>query len=284
MTTKHGGILGLFAHPDDEEFGTSGALIIAAQRGLRVQVVSATCGDAGEISDPALATPETLGAVREAELRAACAALGIAEPRLLRHGDGKLAETDSGRLRDDLVVIIREERPRVVITFDANGGYGHPDHIAVHHAAVAAFSAAADARHRPDLGPPHAADKLYATAYPQSRILQMNDDFVANGYPRIDFGSVQTIDADEIGTADERITTRVPVDHLWDQRWRAFRCHRTQYGDRHPFVALPDGVMRGWMQFDCFRRISPAPAPGAVLPDETDLWHGLTETGPQPTS
>ena len=268
-------LLAVFAHPDDEQFGTNGALLACALRGIAVHLLVATRGEAGEISDPALATPATLGAVREAEMREACRLLGAQPPAFLDYGDGKLAEADPDGLVREIVAAIRRVRPRVVLTFDANGAYGHPDHMAIHCATVAAFRAAADPAFAPDPGPRHQTDKLYVTAYPRSRFDRMNADLAANRLPALDFGAVQTIPTEEIGTADERITTAVPVDHLWDRRWAAFRAHRTQYGDDHPFVRLPNDVLRDWLRVDTFVRLHPPPAPGTPLPDEDDLWSGL---------
>ena len=145
-------LLAVLAHPDDEEFGSAGALILCADRGVRVQLLMATRGDAGEISDPALATRDNLAEVREHELREACRLLGIAEPLFLDYQDGRVAEEDSDVLVRRIVATIRQFRPRVVLTFDANGGYGHADHIAVHHATVAAFARSSDPTFAPVTG------------------------------------------------------------------------------------------------------------------------------------
>lgn len=268
-------LLGVFAHPDDEEFGTAGALLACAERGIEVVLVAATSGEAGEISDPALATPETLAAVREGELGVACAILGFAAPIFLRYPDGGLSALAPDRLRDDVVALVRRHRPRVVVTFDANGGYGHPDHIAVHRATISALAVTGDPSFRPELGPPHVPDKLYATAYPRSVLAQVNADFVRHGFPPVDFGDVQTIGEDELGTEDDRVTTVVPVDRLWERRWASFRAHRTQYGAHSPFLRVPEEVARTWLRYDSFVRMHPQPRPGPRLPDESDLWEGL---------
>ena len=273
--SRTGGVLGLFAHPDDEQFGTAGALHRCALRGIPVTILSATSGDAGEISDPSLATPETLAEVREEELRTACRALGFQEPLLLRHRDGKLGEVDQERLVDELVKEIRRLQPSVVLTFDANGGYGHPDHVVIHRAAIEALARAADPAHRDDLGPAHDVPKVYCTAYPRSRLSKLNDLFVEHGVPPIDFGSVKTIEDDQMGTADQRITTAVEVEAWWDARWAGLTAHRTQYGANNPFIRLPVSVMRAFMTTDFFRRVKPTPGPDARLPDEDDLWSGL---------
>jgi len=268
-------ILAVFAHPDDEQWGTAGALVLCADRGIEVHVLSATSGDKGEISDPALATPETLGAVREEELRAACAMLGFQPPILLRHGDGALADVDRHVLVGQIVAELRRLRPQVVLTFDANGGYGHLDHIAIHQATVTACERAAALDADPFGPAPHRVDKFYATAYPRSQLARVNADLARLGLPTIEFGAVQTVFGDDLATADEVVTTAVPSDHVFSRRWASLLAHRTQYGTFSPFVATGPEVARTWLSHDFFRRIIPAPVAGTVLPDEDDLWAGL---------
>jgi LmbE family N-acetylglucosaminyl deacetylase len=143
-------LLVIFAHPDDEG-GTSGTLAYYIARGAAVTLACATRGEVGEISDPILATPETLGEVREAELRAACAHLGIEDVRFLGYRDSGMVDTppnnDPRSLHQapldsvvaQLVGLIRDVRPHAIITFEPAGGYGHPDHLAVHRGKRRAF-------------------------------------------------------------------------------------------------------------------------------------------------
>ncbi len=269
-------LLAVFAHPDDEQWGTAGALALCADRGIEIYVLSATSGDKGEISDPALATPETLGAVREEELRTACALLGFQPPILFRYGDGTLADIDRDELVGRIAGEIRRLRPQVVLTFDANGGYGHLDHIAVHQATVTACERAATSDDSSEF-PPHTVAKLYATAYPRSQLARVNADLARLGLPTIDFGTVQTVFGDDLATADDAVTTAVPIDHVFPRRWESLLAHRTQYGTFSPFVTAGPDVARTWLTHDSFRRIVPAPMLGAMLPDEDDLWVGLPE-------
>ncbi len=177
-------LMAVFAHPDDESFGIGGTLArYGAEPGTRVVLVCATRGEAGEISDPGLATPERLGEVREAELGCAAGALGIDDIYFLGYRDSGMAGTPENRhpqaltMADSeegvgkIVAHIRRERPDVVVTFDENGGYGHPDHIAIHHMTKAAFAAAADPAQYPQQIQaglaPHQAQKLNYTAIPR---------------------------------------------------------------------------------------------------------------------
>ncbi|TWP34845.1 aminotransferase class V-fold PLP-dependent enzyme [Leekyejoonella antrihumi] len=121
-------VLGVFAHPDDEVFCAGGTFAGMAARGVSVSLLVATRGEAGQIRDAAVATRDTLPAVREAELRRAAAELGVAGVRLLDHRDGTLVGLDDGVLAAEVDAEIRRLRPHVVVTFGADGGYGHPDH------------------------------------------------------------------------------------------------------------------------------------------------------------
>lgn len=131
-------ILGVFAHPDDETFCAGGAFARYIAAGAEGMVVSATRGEAGQIRNPHVARRSTLGQVREQELLLACQRLGIQHAVCLDHMDGTLKELDQEVLIEEIVDIIRTFRPDVVITFGPDGGYGHPDHIAISTATSAA--------------------------------------------------------------------------------------------------------------------------------------------------
>src|SRR5213082_2848103 len=182
MSTKR--LLGAFAHPDDE--GTmSGALLQYSISGVETGLVYATRGEVGEIADPALATPENLGEVREGEMRAAAGVLGVHNLWFLGYRDSgmagtqenqdqrSLAQANAAEVVGKLVAIIRQFRPQVMVTFDETGGYGHPDHIAIYRHTTSAFYAAADAVQYPEHGPAHLVSKLYYSAFPRSAIRQI---------------------------------------------------------------------------------------------------------------
>ena len=129
--SRHPRLLGVFAHPDDEVFCAGGILAQWAAAGCETMVISATRGEAGQIEDAHAATRRTLGAVRERELRAACTRLGVRRVACLDYRDGALREVDAATLARDVASCIRSFGPEVVITFGPDGGYGHPDHIAI---------------------------------------------------------------------------------------------------------------------------------------------------------
>jgi len=179
-------VLAVFAHPDDEAFGVGGALKMYADGGAKTALVCATRGEQGEISDPALATPETLGAVREAELRESCRILGIGDLSFLDYRDGRLAQANRAEAVGRLVSQIRRIRPQVLVTFDANGGYGHLDHIAIHEITGKAFAAAGDSAAYPEQIAEgleaYAPRKLYYVAAPRGAMAKISEQLVANGY------------------------------------------------------------------------------------------------------
>ncbi|MEU4413738.1 N-acetyl-1-D-myo-inositol-2-amino-2-deoxy-alpha-D-glucopyranoside deacetylase [Nocardia salmonicida] len=162
--TDTGGLLLVHAHPDDEALTTGGTIAHYRRRGVPVTVVTCTLGEEGEVigeqwSRLVSAEADQLGGYRIGELTAALSALGVTEPRFLggpgRWRDSGMAGTPSAAnprafvhsgdaAVDELVAVILELRPRVVVTYDPRGGYGHPDHIRAHEITTAAVAAAAE--------------------------------------------------------------------------------------------------------------------------------------------
>ncbi len=132
-------LLAVFAHPDDETFRSGGTLALLTHRGVGVQVLTATRGQAGSCGNPQLCAPEELSAMRENELRCACAALGLLPPLLLDYRDGQLAEADPEGLAAQILQVVKDTRPQIMLTFGADGLSVHPDHIAIGQAAAEAF-------------------------------------------------------------------------------------------------------------------------------------------------
>ena len=126
-----GTVLSMWAHPDDEAYLCGGIMAMAAAAGSRVVCVTATRGELG-VTDPARWPAEQLPAIREAELAACLAILGIKEHRWLGYPDGGCAEADINAAAEHIAEIIRQIAPDTILTFPADGQTGHPDHIAVH--------------------------------------------------------------------------------------------------------------------------------------------------------
>jgi LmbE family N-acetylglucosaminyl deacetylase len=154
-------LLGLFAHPDDEVFCAGGTFAKYVEAGADAVILSATRGEMGQIRDSNIATRATLGAVREQELRNACSALGVQRVEFLDHVDSTLTDVGRAALAAELITVIDDVKPDIVITFGPDGAYGHPDHITIGDAATDAFAAR-----------PHG--RLYHSHFARSRLLLLD--------------------------------------------------------------------------------------------------------------
>ncbi len=274
-------ILAVFAHPDDEAFGSGGTLAKYAGEGHHVVLVCATRGEVGEIADESLATPETLGQVREKELRCAAAKIGVSELIFLNYRDSGMIGTPENEnpkalinapaeeVVPEIVRIIREVQPQVVITFEPNGGYGHPDHIAIHKHTVAAFHLAADGQYKPELGSAWQPDRLFYTAIPSSFFLEVRDKMSALG--------MDTSDLDRFEEAgehwpDEQIHVVIDVKDWVEAKWEALYCHRTQFGPNNLFRRLPEETMKQMMGKEHYALAWPVPEKEMML---SNLLEGL---------
>jgi LmbE family N-acetylglucosaminyl deacetylase len=259
--------MAVFAHPDDESFGCGGTLArYGAEPEARVVLVCATRGEAGEISDPKLATPERLGEAREQELRCACGLLGVDALYFLDYRDSGMAGTpenqdpralamaDFDEAVGKIVACIRRERPDVVVTFDESGGYGHPDHVAVHYHTKAAFAAAADpTRYAEQIEAglePHQAKKLYYTAIPRRFFRGLVEKLQELG---IEIPERYLQRRDTFGLPDEACTTDVDVQDFWQIKQKAAQCHATQLRPDNFFALLPPEMMRQLQAWECFQ-------------------------------
>lgn len=152
-------LLAVLAHPDDESRIIGGTLARYASEGVAVALYCATRGEAWCKG----ADPDKQIALRTAELAAACQMLGITDVRLRDYPDGGLARLDAAIMVADIAGYMQEQAPLVVLTFGAEGRTLHPDHIAIHNAATAAFH-----RARQPVGSPTAPARLFYTAIPES--------------------------------------------------------------------------------------------------------------------
>ncbi|HXP19128.1 MAG TPA: N-acetyl-1-D-myo-inositol-2-amino-2-deoxy-alpha-D-glucopyranoside deacetylase [Streptosporangiaceae bacterium] len=271
------------AHPDDESIGTGATMAKYAAQGTGVTLVTCTLGEFGEIIPPDLAhlawdQENRLGQHRIGELAAACAALGVTDHRFLggpgRWHDSGMMGTGSNELDEcfwmanvdeaasALLEIIREVRPQVLVTYDANGFYGHPDHIQAHRVTVRAFELA-DGLVR----------KLYATAVPQSVLAQaiklMGDDGT-------DFLAVESVDDLPFGVPDDQVTTEIDAAAYLDAKLAAMRAHASQIAVDSPFFALSDRVGRRALGHEYYTLLAGPRGPGAGPAGwEGDLFAGI---------
>jgi len=233
--------MAVFAHPDDEAFGTGGTLSKYAAEGGDVYLVTATRGEAGQIAEPDLATSADLPYVREQELRCACEIYGIHPPRFLDYPDGLLPIVHQGQAVGKVVRLIRELRPQVIITFGPDGIYGHYDHIAVHRWTTIAVNLAADAdcfpHHVRGNCRPHAVSKVYHRVLPQPVVDAMGegDELAAQMMDGVPFYMV--------GRDRDEITTVIDVSDYVEQKLDGIQCHATQVGRQNRFADAREDVL-----------------------------------------
>lgn len=272
-------ILGIFAHPDDEVFAAGGVFAQSGSRGVHTVLLCATRGEAGEISDPALATRENLAEVRTAELEQAVAALGIDELYFLGFRDsgmvGTLENEDARSLHQAdpteaarrIVTLMRRVKPDVVITHDPTGGYGHPDHIAVYQHVTAAFDLVGDGAHFPEAGAPWQPARLYYQVIPKSFFHTMQAQMKAAG---VDTAEWERLGFEKLGAEDHEITHVVDVTAQYAQKIAAFDAHKTQFGPENPMRQMPEALQRQTFARETFIQARP-PLP-AGWAQSTDLF------------
>jgi N-acetyl-1-D-myo-inositol-2-amino-2-deoxy-alpha-D-glucopyranoside deacetylase len=246
------------AHPDDESIGTGATMAKYAAEGAGVTLVTCTLGELGEIIPPELAhlaadADGGLGEYRIGELAAACAALGVTDHRFLggpgrwrdsgmmglpsNDAPGCFWQADVDEAAGELLSVIREVRPQVLISYDDNGFYGHPDHIQAHRVSRRAFELADGL-----------VSKFYATALPRSVLAgaieamrnRQQDGSFPGGAP--DFATVQSADDFPFGVPDEDVTTEIDATAYLEQKLAAMRAHATQIAVDSPFFTFSDGV------------------------------------------
>jgi LmbE family N-acetylglucosaminyl deacetylase len=270
-----GGLLAIFAHPDDETFGIGGTMARCAARGIPVTMLCATRGEVGEITPGSEATPDTLGRFREQELRDAMGILGVSDVRFLGFRDSGMQGSPENedqralvRAHPDavthmLVRAIRELRPDVVATWDESGGYGHPDHVAIHHHTTAAFNAAGDPTRFRTAGAPWQPRRLFYNAIPVQEFVRVMDEMRGRG-----------IDVPSIAEGDDimklpRLEPNCVIDvtDVVEMKERAMLAHRTQISDMDPFMQMPEDLRRRFFGREYFYQAHPELAPGTMLDD-----------------
>jgi LmbE family N-acetylglucosaminyl deacetylase len=264
-------LMAVHAHPDDEVLGTGGVLARAAAEGIRTVLVTCTNGEQGD--GPGGVKPGEEGhdnaavrAIRLEELRTSAAILGIEHVELLGYHDSGMEGWDANHADEafwnvpvaesaaKLIALMEQYQPQVVVTYDENGAYGHPDHIQAHRITVAAIEAT---------GIPQ---KFYYTAIPKSGIREMWAFLKISGMegPGMDFDNPP-----EFGTPDELVTTVVEVAPFAKQKVKALEAHASQ-GENIFFLRMPEEAQQMMFGTESFVRIKgDGPLP------EDDLFAGL---------
>ena len=276
----------MHAHPDDETISTGATMAHYAAQGAQVTLVTCTLGEEGEIHVPALAAlapdqADQLGGYRLVELERACAALGVTDHRFLggagRYRDSGMMGTpaneharafwgaDLDEAAGHLVEVLREVRPQVLVTYDQNGGYGHPDHINAHRVAMRGAELATEA----GFGPA----KVYWTAFPRS-LLQAGIEQFADSANN-PFAGVTNVDDLPFAVPDERIAARIEAIEFAEAKMEAVRAHATQIPTDSWLHTLADGFGKQFLGVEYFELVRGERGPGGPDGLETDLFAGI---------
>jgi len=285
------------AHPDDETINNGATMARYVAEGAQVTLLTCTLGEEGEILVPELEQlaadqADQLGGYRIWELRAAMNALGVSDIRFLggpgRYRDsGMMGTPANGHARAfwnaDLdeavahaVAVVRDVRPQVVVTYDENGGYGHPDHIQAHRVAMGAVAAAADPAYRPDLGEAWSVAKVYWCCVPRS-VLQHGIDALAAAGEESFFEGVTSADDLPFGVDDDQVAAAVDGTAYVKQKDAAMRAHPTQILVDGPFFALSNNLGLEVLGVEYYRLVQGERGPAGLGPDgwEDDLFAGV---------
>ncbi|MEU1002769.1 N-acetyl-1-D-myo-inositol-2-amino-2-deoxy-alpha-D-glucopyranoside deacetylase [Streptomyces tibetensis] len=276
-------LLLVHAHPDDESINNGATMARYAAEGAHVTLVTCTLGERGEVIPPGLAhlTGAALGQHRRRELTAAMAELGVQDFRLLG-GAGRYSDSGMMGLPDNddpgcfwqadvdeaaahLVEVIREVRPQVLVTYDDNGGYGHPDHIQAHRVAMRAAELAADA------GLP--IPKVYWNRVPRP-VVEESFARLREDLPGTAFTKAADVDDVPGVVPEERITTVIDGTSHAAAKAAAMRAHATQITVDGPYFVLSNELAQPILTTEYYELVRGEAGPGER---ETDLFAGLEE-------
>ena len=281
-------ILIAYPHPDDESFGNGGSIARYTSQGVAVHYACATRGECGTVDAPMLEGYADIAALRTAEQICAAKALNLAAVHFLGYRDSGMQGTADNfhpnafmqapleRVTGQLVALIRALRPQVVLTFNPYGGYGHPDHIHIHHATRAALAVAADAARYPEqvaagLAPWRPSKLYYPTFGTRFFRLAILIARLMRRDPRR-FGRNNDVDLVRVLDEVTPITTSVAIGDWLDQNLQARSCHRSQGGGLPFGGRVPRFLLRRAFGAEHFTRIIPAWEGGER---ERDLFAGL---------
>jgi mycothiol S-conjugate amidase len=282
-------LMAVHAHPDDESSKGAATMARYVAQGVDVLVVTCTGGERGSVLNPKLDRPEVWAQItelRRLEMERAREILGVRQEWLgfvdsgLPEGDptpplpdGCFALQDVDTAAGPLVAAIRHFRPHVVLTYDEEGGYPHPDHVMTHKVSMVAFDAAGDPERYPEAGEPWQPLKLYYHMWAKARWSALHEGMLAAG---MESPFTEWLEkAADWPSKDHRITTRVECGDWFETRDDALRAHATQVDpDGFWFRAPLDIQRKVWPteDYELVRSFVDSPTP------EDDLFAGIAET------
>ena len=292
-------LLLVHAHPDDETINNGATMARYVAEGAAVTLLTCTLGEEGEVLVPELAQlaadqADQLGGYRIGELRTAMAALGVTDLRFLggagRYRDSGMMGTpanehprafwnaDLDEAVAQAVAVVREVRPQVVVTYDENGGYGHPDHIQAHRVAMGAVTAAADPAYRPELGEPWDVAKVYWVCIPRS-VLERGMQALRDMGESMFEGVGGPDDVPSV-VSDDDVAAAVDGCAFADRKADAMRAHATQITVDFPYFALSNMLGQEVLGIEHYRLVRGERGPAGPGPGgwEADLFAGLPDT------
>ena len=278
-------LLCVHPHPDDESIACGGVLARAADQGVRTVVVTCTGGEEGDNLAGIDLGGEDLVAHRRRELAAALTALSVTAHHWLGYRDSGMAGLDSNQHPDSfhtaeveeaaarLAAIIRAERPQVVVSDDAQGTYGHPDHIQAHRVTVRAVALAADDA-APVPGAPWQVAKRYVHTLGRSRLLAVHRALIEAGLAS-PFGAAELTRVEDLplGADDDAVTTEVDVAPWLAVKRAALAAHASQIGPDSFFLNTPEALTEQMFASEEF--VLEEGSVGVARGREPDLFSGL---------
>lgn len=279
-------LLAVHAHPDDESSKGAATMARYADEGVDVKVLTCTGGERGSILNPNMDRPgvaERIHEIRIEEMARAAEILGVSHSWLgyvdsgLPEGDplpplpeGCFALADTDEVTAKIVAEFRSFRPHVLITYDENGGYPHPDHIKTHAVSVRAYELAANPDYRPDLGEPWAIQKMY---YTHGFIRRRFELLARAEEEQGNFTAASVLERwNDVPDIMPRVTTRIDCAPWFDRRDAALRAHATQIDPDGPFLAAPTRLQERVWPTEEFELAASRVA--ARLPED-DLFAGV---------
>ena len=282
-------LMAVHAHPDDESSKGAATYAYYLDRGVEVMVVSCTSGERGSILNEGLEgrrhAERDMAGLRRLEMEAAQKVIGF-EHRWLGYADSGLP--DEGEplpanafaaippriSAEPLVRLIRDFKPQVLLTYDENGGYPHPDHIRCHDISVLALEAASDATRYPDAGEPWAVSKLYYDRiFSYQRVQAVYDELLSSDPQNPLIASIDEMRA-RFEETPFLATTQVPSGAFFDRRDDALRAHASQVSPDSSFFFWPNELQRKAWPYEDYQLIS-STVP-TELP-EADLFAGIED-------
>lgn len=282
--TQHQALLAVLAHPDDESYGPGGSLAKYADSGVDVHVAIATDGAAGSIDEKWQGDRSRLAEARAGELDAATDILGVTLHRLGYRDSGYIGDeanehpdafinADEDEAVCQVVKLIREIRPQVVLTHDETGGYFHPDHIQCYKITTAAFHAAGDPEQYPGIGPaPYQPERLYYSALSNRWIRFIVWLMRLRRQDPTRVGRNKDVDMTQLGVDPSKITTTINYRDYWDIKRAASAEHGSQGGGTSFSRLFPEWLQKLLFANETFMRAYPPPPPGLK---EKDFFEGL---------